>query len=160
MAYIPWRRVADWKCTNCGTCCRRLKIILTPQEADDIAEHFGESRVARGPVPRLGKTSGRCHFQRQSDSGSLCLLQNTGLKPASCKTFPFMVARKPLRGSGEAEAVFRPGDVYVYASDRCPSIRLGEASDRLAGQLLPEVVEIALHGRKEQVYTTSRNPPR
>jgi Fe-S-cluster containining protein len=158
VAYIPWRKVADWECTNCGSCCRRLKIILTAQESEEIAKHFGERHVVRAPVPRLKKNSGRCHFQRNSPSGSICLLQNTGLKPASCRTFPFMVGTKPLRGSGGVEAVFQPGNLYIYASDRCSSLKLGEPSDHLTRGLLPEVVEIALRGRRDQVHTTSGNP--
>jgi hypothetical protein len=157
---IPWRRVSSWTCNGCGRCCEQLKPVLSREEKEQLTEQFGEDVVScEDGLFKLAKIGSRCYFQRYVDGRSFCLLQNTGLKPASCRTFPFIVSVEPLdEKDGKASLSFQGREIYVYANPRCPSLRTGEPDRQLAGRVIPEVVRIALSDREKQVHSTSSHP--
>ncbi len=155
---VTWRVVADWQCMGCGACCEVFRIPLRPDEAVSIARAFGDWAVElRHGRPYLARVGGRCAFL--STSGR-CLLQPLGLKPRACKVWPFSVSREPKHGSPKLARFEHLGrEWYVYTDSRCPGLILGEPSERLVEEVLPEIVEIWVGARREQEASTSALPP-
>ncbi len=146
---------------SCGFCCQTLKPILDDHEKEILIDHFGENViVGEHRLSKITKLGERCFFQRYVDGQSICLLQNTGLKPASCRTYPFVVSVEPL-GLGrdeEASLDFNGQEFYVYVDSDCAGVNLGNPSGRLVDKILPEVLKIAISDIEDQEHTTSSRP--
>ncbi len=154
MPPVPWRRVRDWECIACGSCCRRFYVPLNRREAVRIATKYGWDKIeiVHGKTV-LRRVNGRCIFQ----VGNLCSLGND--KPVVCKTWPILVMEKPIYGRGE-EAIFQLDEMYyVYVDLRCPSVRLGRPSQRLVEMVIPEAIRIKRTGGPQRFTTSSLRSP-
>ncbi len=151
---IPWRRVKSWACLGCGKCCTEFEVILRPYEYARIFELMPEAVVA-GVKPSLRKIGGRCIFQNEY---GLCNLQELGLKPFSCKVWPFLVYKKPKSvNPKEAEFYYNDEIYYVYFNQYafiCPGINMGRPEE--FPSVISEVIEIYKNPWRKQKYSTSR----
>ena len=158
MVYIPWRRIGSWSCSRCGLCCG-FNVILRPFERDGLLASLGERAIGGNRSrPTVKRRDGVCVFRRPDGDKFRCLLQDTGLKPSACRTFPFLTSPEPLRlrTAGESRYQFGERHLYIYANSACPSLRMGRPSAELEQRVLPEVAEISFFGREDQVATTGR----
>jgi len=48
MLFVPWQRIADWKCTACGLCCRAYSVVLNFQEWLNIVKNYGVDKTVSG----------------------------------------------------------------------------------------------------------------
>jgi hypothetical protein len=78
------------------------------------------------------------------------------MKPSACKLWPFKIADKPKYGKGR-EAIFnyRGRRFFVYIDPFCPEIRWGKPTVKMAYNVIPEFIEIALGLKEKQFYSTS-----
>ena len=150
---IPWRRVGSWACLRCGECCTKFKVTLRPYEYAKIFELMPEAVVV-DVKPYLRKIGGRCVFL---DEYGLCSLHELGLKPFSCKVWPFLVYRKPKSVScGEAEFYYKGETYYVYFNQYafiCPGVGVGRPEE--LPNVISEVIEIYNNPWRKQKYSTS-----
>ncbi len=154
MPPIPWRRVKDWECVACGSCCRRFYVPLSREEAVGIAAKYGWDKleIVHGKTV-LKRVNGGCIFQVDN----LCSLGNN--KPIICKTWPILVMKKPVYGRGE-EAAFQLDEMYyIYVDLRCPNIVLGRPSRRLVDRVIPEAIRIRRNGGPQRFTTSSLRTP-
>ena len=156
MGPLPWSCVNSWYCSRCGLCCKEFEIVLRFDEWLNLVSRYGMG-VTKAGVDRLylgKKSDGTCMFLYGYQGGWLCGLQPT--KPMACKLWPFKISNKPRFGRPrEAEFNYHGRRFYVYVDPYCPEIRLGNPSDRLARQVIPEVIEIASGSFIKQAYSTS-----
>jgi Fe-S-cluster containining protein len=155
LQFVPWRYIADWKCTRCGDCCRLYSVVINFHEWLTIVKSFGVEHTAAG-LDKLfirRRSDGSCVFLQGGSSVNLCTLQRT--KPRACQLWPFKVLTKPEFGYAN-EAVFPCGDskLFVYADPMCRGIRYGSPTPEFASFTLREFVEIALGLRTYQLKTT------
>ncbi len=156
---LPWSRVSDFTCYECGLCCLHFKVPLKSYEALKIAKVFGPDKITiiKGKE-YLAKEEGEpCPFLINRYGKLICSLQDIGLKPLACKLWPFHIYKRPEYGRDE-EAYFqhRLGSFYVYVDQRCPGISLGKPTYRLI-KTIEEAIDLWLGVRKEQLLTTSTN---
>ena len=156
LEFVPWRYVADWKCVQCGDCCRLYSVVLNFHEWLGIVKNFGAEHTASG-LNRLfirRRSDGSCAFLHNSPYASYCALQN--MKPRACQIWPFKILMKPEYGLAN-EAVFPLGDnrVFVYVDPACHGVRYGLPTYEFANFTLKEFVEIAAGLRVHQLKTTS-----
>jgi hypothetical protein len=71
MEFVPWRQIADWRCTACGFCCKLYSVVLGFPEWLRIVKTFGaETTVADLSHLYIKRVNdGSCSF--------LCHLANT-----------------------------------------------------------------------------------
>lgn len=160
LEFVPWRYVADWKCIQCGDCCRLYSVVLHFNEWLNIVKNFGAGQTASG-LNKLfirRRSDGSCAFLQAGPYASYCTLQN--MKPKACQIWPFKVLMRPQFGLVN-EAVFPLGDnkVFVYVDPNCHGVRFGSPTYEFANFTLKEFVEIAAGVRVHQSKTTSRVGP-
>lgn len=154
--FVPWRYVADWKCVQCGDCCRLYSVVLNFHEWLGIVKNFGAEHTASG-LNKLfirRRSDGSCAFLQNSPYASFCALQN--MKPRACQIWPFKILMNPQYGMAN-EAVFPLGDnrVFVYVDPACHGVRYGLPTYEFSNFTLKEFVEIAAGLRVHQLKTTS-----
>jgi Fe-S-cluster containining protein len=155
LEFVPWRYVADWKCVQCGDCCRLYSVVLNFHEWLGIVKNFGAEHTASG-LNKLfirRRNDGSCAFLQNSPYASYCALQN--MKPRACQIWPFKILMNPQYGLAN-EAVFPLGDnrVFVYVDPACHGVRYGLPTYEFANFTLKEFVEIAAGLRVHQLKTT------
>jgi len=156
LQYVPWRYIADWKCTRCGDCCRLYSVVINFHEWLRIVKSYGVEHTAAG-LDKLfirRRSDGSCVFLQSSSGVNFCTLQRT--KPRACQLWPFKVLAKPEFGNAN-EAVFPCAEskLFVYADPLCPGISYGSPTLEFVSFTLREFVEIALGVRTYQLKTTS-----
>jgi Fe-S-cluster containining protein len=159
-SFVPWSRVASWKCDGYGECCKWFSVPVTMHEYARISHRYGHDVVTLGLARAYlrKRPDGRCIFQYCNSDGWLCGLQAE--KPYACKMWPFIICKEPLHGSRQAASWDGPyGRIHVYVDPRCPRITFGQPTQHLMDRVLPEFVEIAIGKTKNQLYTT-RTPIR
>ncbi len=158
MRFIPWRYIADWKCSLCGDCCRLYSVVLNFPEWLRIAKTFGAEKTVAGMDRFYIKraSDGSCPFLCNLAGAYLCGLQN--MKPDACKLWPFKVFAEPRYGE-EKFALYGYGEkrFFVYADSMCSGFRYGAPTWEFAS-IVKEFVELALRTRNVQHKTTSSLP--
>lgn len=151
---VPWRRIRSWACLRCGECCTKFRVNLNPYEYVKIFELIPEAVIVDAK-PYLRKIGGRCIFQNEQ---GLCDLQELGLKPFSCKIWPFLVYEKPKSDNrDESEFYHKDEKYYVYLNEYasiCPGINNGIPEE--LPNIISEVIELYENPAREQKYSTSR----
>lgn len=155
MQFVPWRYVADWKCTSCGMCCKFYSVVLSFPEWLHIVRWYGVEHT----VPGLDKlfirrrSDGSCVFLSDFPNPPACELQST--KPRACKIWPFKVQMKPEFGYA-SQAAYQVGQstLFIYADPACHGLTYGHPTREFANSTLKEFVEIAMGIRETQLKTT------
>jgi len=156
MQYIPWKYIADWKCTSCGDCCRLYSVVIDFREWLGIIKNYGVEHTASGLSNLFinRKSDGSCVFLNNGSNIGLCGLQH--MKPKACQLWPFKVLPRPQFGhSSEASYVYRGRPLFVYADPMCRGLRLGRPTFEFANYTVGEFVEIAAGIRSNQLRTTA-----
>ncbi len=158
MQYVPWRFIADWRCTSCGDCCRLYSVVIDFGEWLRIIKNYGVEYTASGLsklfINRRG--DGSCSFLNNGSDIGLCQLQH--MKPKACQIWPFKVLSSPLFGyPRESLYLYRGKSLFVYADPMCKGLRLGRPNFEFAKYTLEEFVEIAAGIRSNQFRTTACN---
>jgi Fe-S-cluster containining protein len=157
MQFVPWRHVADWRCTTCGECCRLYSVVLNFHEWLKIVKGYGFEQTVSGLnklfIKRKG--DGSCAFLCSFSNVNVCGLQY--MKPKACKLWPFKVLAEPKYGFAK-EAAYRCGTntVFVYADSMCNGLKYGTPSWEFANNTLKEFAEIAMGLSLTQHRTTSK----
>lgn len=155
MQYIPWKYIADWKCTSCGDCCRLYSVVIDFGEWLGIIKNYGVEHTAPG-LSKLfinRRSDGSCTFLNNGSNTCLCGLQH--MKPKACQLWPFRVLPRPEYGyPNEALYVFREKPLFVYADPMCKGLRMGRPTFEFANYTVGEFVEIAAGTRRYQFRTT------
>lgn len=156
MQYVPWKYIADWKCTSCGDCCRLYSVVIDFGEWLRITKNYGVEHTASG-LSKLfinRRSDGSCTFLNNGSSTCLCGLQH--MKPKACQLWPFKVLSRPQFGyPSEALYLYRGKPLFVYADPMCRGLRLGRPSFEFANYTVEEFVEIAAGIRSNQFRTTA-----
>lgn len=156
MQFVPWRYIADWRCTGCGECCKHYSVVITFHEWLRIVKNYGVENTVSG-LDKLylhRRRDGSCTFLSSFPNRCYCTLQPT--KPRACQLWPFRVLKAPKFGHPD-EALYSFGGekLFVYADPVCSGLRFGAPTFDFAGSVLKEFVEIAAGLRNNQVKTTS-----
>jgi len=156
MLFVPWRYVANWKCTACGECCKTYSVVLNFQEWLKIVKNYGVEATTSG-LNNLyvnKRSDGSCVFLYNFSNLHLCGLQH--MKPKACKLWPFKVLSKPEFGYAN-EAVYNYGEnrMFVYVDSTCSGLKYGQTVPKFATYTLRELAEIALEIRRNQFKTTA-----
>lgn len=156
MLFVPWRNIADWKCSMCGECCKAYSVILNFHEWLRIVKNYGAEQTVSG-LNKLfirRKSDGSCVFLYNLSDMHLCGLQQ--MKPKACKLWPFKVLSKPEFGhANDARYVYGENELFVYADSFCSGLRYGKPTWEFTNHTLKEFIEIALGIRSEQYKTTA-----
>ena len=157
MQFVPWRRVADWRCINCGQCCRLYSVVIDTDEWLQIAKSFGMSQTVSGLdklfIKRAG--DGSCTFLCNLLGSYWCGLQH--MKPRACQLWPFKVLNTPKYGlPNEAAFCFSQNRLFVYVDSMCNGVRYGAPTWEFASRTIMEFIEIASGVRSVQVRTTGK----
>jgi Fe-S-cluster containining protein len=156
MQFVPWRYIADWKCTACGTCCKAYSVVLNFQEWLGIVKDYGIERTFSGLNKLFIKrrSDGSCSFLYNFSNMHFCGLQP--IKPKACKLWPFKILGKPEYGYAN-DAVYHYGEkiVFVYADSNCSGLMIGDPTRNFTAYTLKEFVEISLGIRNHQFKTTA-----
>ena len=142
---------------KCGNCCEGLEVGLTIYEYAKIrAIAPAAIELGRYGGISLKKIGARCLFLNEH---RLCDLQPLGLKPSTCKLWPFVVSREPKSGMcDDARFSYRDEEYYVYlnryAGPRCPG--LGRVRPEELPRIVSEVIEIYQGPTRHQRYSTAR----
>jgi Fe-S-cluster containining protein len=155
MQFVPWRHVADWKCTGCGDCCRLYSVVINFHEWLKIAKSYGVEHTAAG-LDKLflkRRSDGSCVFLQCYQNGCSCGLQY--MKPKACQLWPFKILTEPKYGfAGNAKYGYGERQLYAYVDSACNGIRYGSPTWEFANQTLREFIEIAMSLRVTQFRTT------
>jgi Fe-S-cluster containining protein len=156
MQFVPWRCIANWKCTACGYCCKLYSVVLNLPEWLRIIKTFGVATTVAG-LDRLyikRADDGSCAFLCRFANTSFCGLQQ--MKPGACKLWPFKVLSEPKYGQA-SQALFNYGGrrLFIYADAMCSGLRYGSPTWEFTFATLKEFVELALGTREAQCKTTS-----
>ncbi len=159
MQFVPWRYIADWKCTSCGICCRFYSVVLSFHEWLRIVQTHGVGYTASG-LDKLfirRRNDGSCTFLSDFSKTSTCGLQV--MKPRACKIWPFKVHIQPEFGYA-SQALYEIGQnkLFIYADPTCCGLRFGQPTFEFANSTLKEFVEIAVGIRETQCKTTGTIP--
>jgi len=153
---VPWRYIADWKCSACGQCCKAYSVVLNFPEWLKIVKNYGAGTT----VPDINKllikrrSDGACMFLYDLPSVHLCGIQH--MKPKACKLWPFKILGMPEFGyASEAVCYYRENKLFVYVDSSCSGLRYGKPTWGFANHTLKEFIEIALGLRSEQYKTTA-----
>lgn len=159
MQFIPWRYIADWKCTSCGMCCRFYSVVLSFPEWLHIVQRYGVEHTASG-LDKLfirRRSDGSCAFLSDFSNASACELQST--KPRACKIWPFKVQVKPEFGyAHQAAYQIDQSELFIYADPACHGLTYGHPTWEFANFTLKEFVQIAMGIRETQCKTTGAIP--
>lgn len=156
MQFVPWRYLADWRCTACGDCCKFYSVVINFHEWLRIVKSFGVEQTASGLdklfIKRRG--DGSCAFLNDFSNTYSCGIQY--MKPRACQIWPFKILTRPQFGYVN-EAAYRYGEnsVFVYADPMCNGLRYGAPTLEFANRTLREFVEIAMGLRNSQCKTTA-----
>ncbi len=156
MRFVPWKYVADWKCTGCGDCCRLYSVVLNFHEWLSIVKNYGAEHTASSLNELLirRKEDGSCTFLCRLPNTHACGLQH--MKPKACQLWPFKIHANPRFGfANEAKWHYGGKDLFVYADSMCSGLRYGSPSWEF-NYTLQEFVEIAA-GLRNQQYRTTRS---
>ncbi len=142
--FVPWKKIAYWRCTSCGRCCKDYSVVLSFPEWLNIIQIFGPQTTLAGAdklfVKRLD--DGRCAFLCSFRDFYLCSLQH--MKPSACKIWPFKVLGEPKYGEPD-QAVFDLGKrrFFIYADSNCDGLVYGNPRWEFSSVTLKEFVGIA-----------------
>lgn len=156
MQFVPWRNIADWKCTACGYCCKLYSVVLNFPEWLLLVKTFGAETTVAGVDKLFIKRAddGCCTFLCHLAGTYFCGLQQ--MKPAACKLWPFKVLSEPKYGQANQAAFNYQGiRLFVYADSMCSGLRYGAPTWEFNFSTLREFVELALGARQVQCKTTS-----
>lgn len=156
MQFIPWRYIADWRCTGCGECCKHYSVVITFHEWLGIVKNYGVENTVSG-LDKLylhRRSDGSCTFLGSFSNMYHCTLQH--MKPRACQLWPFRILKEPEFGYPN-EAMYPLGKekLFAYADPMCNGLRIGTPTFDFAGSVLKEFVEIAAGLRSNQVKSTS-----
>ncbi len=154
--FVPWQRIADWKCSTCGDCCRLYSVVLGFPEWLRIIKTFGvETTVADISHLYIKRANdGSCQFLCRGFNTHYCGLQ--GMKPEACKLWPFKVLSEPKYGQPEHATFNYAGrKLFVYADSMCSGLRFGNPTSEFGSQTVREFVELALGTCRTQCKTTA-----
>ncbi|MBS7633389.1 YkgJ family cysteine cluster protein [Candidatus Bathyarchaeota archaeon] len=156
MQFVPWQRLANWKCIACGDCCRFYSVVLSFPEWLRIVENYGIEKTTSS-INRLyirRKENGLCPFLYNFAGLSVCGLQH--MKPKACQLWPFKILPKPQYGhANEAAYDAFSNRFFIYADIACRGLRFGRPTWEFTNHVLKEFIEIALGSRSVQLKTTS-----
>lgn len=156
MQFVPWRRIADWRCNACGLCCKAYSVVISFQEWLNLVKNYGVDVTVSG-IDKLylkKKSDGSCIFLYEFSGLHLCGLQH--MKPKACKIWPFKILTAPKYGNAkDAFYLFDDRKLYVYVDSNCSGIVYGQPSLAFETQTLREFVELALGMREEQTKSTA-----
>lgn len=160
MQFVPWRHVADWKCTACGDCCKLYSVVINFHEWLRIVKSYGIEQTMCGLdklfIKRRG--DGSCAFLGSYSNTHVCGIQY--MKPRACRIWPFKILSEPRFGhANEAEYRLGENSVFVYADSMCNGLRYGTPAWEFANCTLKEFVEIAMGFRNDQRNTTANVYP-
>jgi Fe-S-cluster containining protein len=156
MQFVPWRNVADWRCTACGGCCKLYSVVITFNEWLRIVKSYGveqtTSDLNKLYIRRRG--DGSCAFLYGFSNSCRCGLQH--MKPRSCQIWPFKILNVPKYDYAD-EAAYAYGEckLFIYVDSMCSGIRYGSPTWEFANQTLKEFVEIAVGVRNTQAKSTA-----
>jgi len=154
MLFVPWQYIADWKCNNCGLCCKAYSVVLNFQEWLRIVKNYGVETTVSGlnKLYLRRKTDGSCIFLYKLADMHLCGLQH--MKPTACKLWPFKILVTPKFGyTKEALYLYGGKALYVYADSTCTGLIYGKPTWEFANQTLKEFIEIAMGKRSDQKWS-------
>jgi hypothetical protein len=155
LRYIPWTSVKSWECLACGECCSQFNIPLRAKEYVKIRELFGDYAIEiKFGRAYIRKQNGRCIFQGKR----LCMLQSLGVKPLSCRIYPFAVRTKVKKEDKRAIFPYKGRKFYVYVNQGCRGLVLGEPDEHLILEVIPEAIELSLNPETQQKWLTSQLP--
>jgi Fe-S-cluster containining protein len=157
MQFVPWRDIADWKCTACGHCCRLYSVVLNFPEWLRLVNTFGaESTVTAVDKLFIKRADdGCCAFLCRFGGTYYCRLQR--MKPAACKLWPFKILSEPKYGqANQALFNYKGKSFFIYADTMCSGLRYGAPTWEFSFSTLKEFVELAIGTREVQSQTTSR----
>ncbi len=156
MQFVPWRNIADWKCTACGHCCKLYSVVLNFPEWLSLVKTFGAETTVAGLDKFFIKRAdnGACAFLCRLAGTYFCGLQR--MKPAACKLWPFKILAEPKYGQANQAAFSYQGKrLFIYADSMCSGLRYGAPTWEFNFSTLKEFVELALGIRQMQAKTTS-----
>ena len=156
MQYVPWRFIADWRCTGCGDCCKLYSVVINFHEWLRIVKTYGVEQTSPG-VSKLfikRREDGSCTFLDSMSNGYACGIQH--MKPAACQLWPFKILARPEYGyPNEAAYPILGRNLFVYGDSMCQGIRYGTPTTEFANYTLREFAELSLGIRNKQHRTTS-----
>jgi len=145
LQFVPWRQIADWRCTSCGSCCRSYSVVLNFPEWLRITQTFGSENTVIGLNKLFIKRSddGNCAFLCRLGSSYLCALQS--MKPKACMIWPFKLLTEPTYGEQKSALFdFAGKSLYIYADNHCNGLTYGSPSWEFSSLTLREFARIAL----------------
>lgn len=155
MQFVPWRYIADWRCTSCGMCCKCYSVVLSFPEWLHIVHTYGVEYTASGLTKLFitRRTDGSCAFLSDFPKPSTCELQST--KPRACKIWPFKIQVQPEFGYRN-QASYQVGEskLHIYADPACRGLTWGVPTWEFTNSTLREFIEIAMGIRQTQYKTT------
>ncbi len=155
--FIPWQKIAYWRCNSCGNCCKDYSVVLSFPEWLTIVQTFGPqatfSSVDRLFIKRL--EDGSCSFLCNFRGTYLCSLQH--MKPNACKIWPFKVLTESKYGEPN-QAAFNYGrrKLFIYADSNCSGLKYGNPTWEFSTVTLKEFVGIAMGLQTLQRDSTCR----
>ncbi len=160
MQFVPWRNIANWQCSGCGSCCKLYSVVINFSEWLKITEAYGAYSTVSGPndfyIRR--QNDGSCSFLQNNYGNYCCALQN--MKPQACKLWPFRVLSYPRYGEeNQASYVYGGAKIYIYADTKCNGLKYGSPTWDFLNITIKELAEIALGIRNEQHKTTRAQSP-
>jgi Fe-S-cluster containining protein len=157
MRIVPWKRIANWRCINCGLCCRDYNVVLNLPEWLYILKKFGveytTSSISRFYLAK--KVNGSCVFLQETPNKSFCGIQH--IKPLACKLWPFKILNNPKYGFPTQAEYSHYGNrkLYIYVDSACSGLQIGTPTQELKYSIIPEFIEIASFRFRKQVKSTA-----
>ncbi len=157
LQFVPWQKIAYWRCNSCGNCCKDYSVVLNFSEWLTLVQTFGPQTTFTGAdkffIKRLG--DGSCTFLCNFKGNQLCSLQQ--MKPNACKIWPFKVLSEPKYGEPN-QAVFTFGGkkLFIYADANCCGLRYGNPTWEFSSVTLKEFAKLAMGLQREQYSSTRR----
>lgn len=149
---LPWRKKEEWKCLQCGICCKNFYVPLSVREKNILVQRYGKKIVKRKHGEwRIRRRNGRCIFQNQN---GLCQIHTT--KPNTCDLFPFYVFNEPRHNLRGDKAEYWANDTcyYIYVHDFCNGFGKG----RVISEYLPDVIQLWTRGEtRSHMQQRSKN---
>ena len=142
---IPWRKVKDWHCLNCGRCCFIFDIPIDSLDYHQIITKYGYNsiRTINDEWFLQRWDNYKCLFLEEKKNGGFCTIHED--RPYTCRVFPFVIRRNTDYGNLEFASLFYKKETFcVYLTAECPGIVLGEPSETFKTKTIPEFMEIRL----------------
>ena len=156
MQFVPWQRINNWKCTNCGICCKFYNVVLGFDEWFKIVNSYGAGQTVSG-LDKLfirREPDGTCAFLYNFNGKDWCGLQY--MKPRACQLWPFKILNTPKHGYPQEAAYPIFGDkLFIYADTTCQGLSYGYPRWEFSKLALKEFVELAAGTRANQLRTTA-----